>query len=189
MKYRKKCASLSRGRSISHGNSPLPFESSQTYTFQAHSSLPKTADNDYPPIRTTTGYPIVDGKYNDFSQRRIREVTAGDACRSGPPTIDVYWHNSWASPRHDTFSVRRDAYMEAGGVTSYVAKLGDFFKQAGNKVELFSLNVTTFSVIVLIGTELSNAEVMELYEGCGLGKWHGRRAWEQQIVAAQPAVE
>ncbi|KAJ1324625.1 hypothetical protein MN608_10693 [Microdochium nivale] len=137
---------------------------------------------------TTTGYPIVDGKYNDFSERRIREVTAGDACRSGPPTIDVYWHNSWASLHHDTFLVRRDAYMEAGGVTSYVAKLGDFFKQAGNKVELFSLNVTTFSVIVLIGTELSNAEVMELYEGCGLGKWHGRKAWEQQIVEAQPAL-
>lgn len=142
-----------------------------------------------PHIRTTTGYPIVDGKYNDFSQRRIREITASDTCRSGPPTIDVYWHNAWATPRQDGFFVRRDAYLEAGGVTSYIAKLGDFFRQAGDKVELCSLNVTTYSVVVLVGTELSNGEVMALYEGCGLGMWHGRRVWEQQVVKAETAVE
>lgn len=140
-------------------------------------------------IRTTTGYPIVDGKYNDFSQRRVRKVTASDTCRSGPPTIDVYWHNAWATPRQDGFFVRCDAYMEAGGVTSYIAKLGDFFTQAGDKVELCSLNVTTYSVVVLVGTELSNGEVMKLYEGCGLGKWHGRRVWEQQVAKAETAVE
>ncbi|KAH7039715.1 uncharacterized protein B0I36DRAFT_378856 [Microdochium trichocladiopsis] len=123
---------------------------------------------------TTTGYPIVDGRYNDFSQRRVREITAADACVSGPPTVDVYWHNSWASPRHDGFFVRRDAYTEAGGVTSYVVKLGDFFKQAGDRLELYSLNITTYSVVVLVGTQMLNAEFMDLYEGCGLGTWHGR---------------
>lgn len=78
--------------------------------------------------------------------------------------------------------------MEAGGITSYVAKLGDFFRQAGDRVKLHSLNVTTYSVVVLIGTELSNAEIMELYEQCGLGKWHGKRARKQHSVEMEGAV-
>ncbi|KAH7029581.1 uncharacterized protein B0I36DRAFT_364101 [Microdochium trichocladiopsis] len=133
--------------------------------------------------QTTTGYPIVDGKYNDFKEGRVRKLQEGDHCRTGPPTIDVYWHNSWVIPRQDAFYILRDAYV-SGDVTSYVVKLGDFFSRGG--CELYSLTVTTYSVVVLIGTERSYDDIMPQYAACGLGGYvpkdqrHGKQTAAEQ---------
>ncbi|KAH7033713.1 uncharacterized protein B0I36DRAFT_321939 [Microdochium trichocladiopsis] len=114
---------------------------------------------------TLTGSPIVDGKYYDFETRTLREIQPGESVRSGPPSIDVYWHNLCLTGKPDQFFQFRKTYS-GGDAISYVTRLGAFLGK-GN-CELFSLNVTTYSVVVVVMTELSRNDMMEQVCACGL---------------------
>lgn len=115
--------------------------------------------------RTLGGSPIVDGRYLDFDARQIKEVQPGESFTSGPPTIDVYWHNLSTEPSERFLGYRGGfAY---GDVGLYVSRLGRFFNQGG--CELYSLNATQYSVVVVVITQRNRTEFMQQYHACGLG--------------------
>ncbi|KAH7120297.1 hypothetical protein B0J13DRAFT_532193 [Dactylonectria estremocensis] len=111
---------------------------------------------------TTTGYPIVDGKYIDLTTGDTKTITDAEWRTAGPPALELYWYNrtSRTSPEEcdDLFtSFSASAFVD---VTEYLKRLGEFL--AGEPVKIASLNATTYAVHVGIMTELSQEEMADL---------------------------
>src|SRR5687767_7425604 len=100
---------------------------------------------------------------------------------SGPPTVTVYWHKVCRSGGGSAFLGFSGGYLQ-GDITSYVVKLGKFFSKG--TCELYSLNITTYSVVVLVETERSEAEIAQQMADCGLGLGH--RGDQTTIQQPQP---
>jgi len=108
---------------------------------------------------TTSGYPVVDGKYLDLSDGQLKAVTPGDFYQFGPPAVDVYWHNQRA-PADDEprpFIAVRYPYM--GSVTEYLVKVARFFARGGCEVE--SMSVSRYAVQLVVRTEMTRDEVRD----------------------------
>ncbi|KAH7153511.1 hypothetical protein EDB81DRAFT_882448 [Dactylonectria macrodidyma] len=117
---------------------------------------------------TTTGYPIVDGKYIDLSTGDTKTITDAEWRTRGHPALELYWYNrtSRTSPEEpdDLFtSFTASAFVD---VMEYLKRLGKFL--AGEPVKIVSLNATTYAVHVGIMTELSQEEMADRLNRYGL---------------------
>ena len=106
----------------------------------------------------------MEGRYIDLAAGEIKNVQRGEQTTGGPPMIDVYWHNMSLG---DCTQYRgmRDVFV-SGGVAEFVTRLGKFLENGF--CELVSLNITTYSVTVIIQTQKSRDEVMRKQYDCGL---------------------
>ncbi len=114
--------------------------------------------------RTVTGYPIVEGRYIDLAAGEVKSVQRGEQTTNGPPTIGVYWHNISVGDC-TLYRGMRGGFVD-GGVGEFVTRLGKFLENGF--CELASLNVSTYSVTVIIETQKSRDEIMRKQYDCGL---------------------
>lgn len=106
---------------------------------------------------TQSGHPIVAGKFLD-QDGIIKDIGPDENTLSGPPVIEVYWHNRKRSP---------NIVGQFGGivcssfvsVTEYFARLGAFFNAHGDSCEIMAINATQYSINVIVATELSQQEM------------------------------
>ncbi|KAH6884399.1 hypothetical protein B0T10DRAFT_362705, partial [Thelonectria olida] len=113
---------------------------------------------------TLSGYPVVDGKYLDGASGAIKTVGTDEEFISGPPGVDIYWHNRMLTGRDDQFfSFGASGHVD---VTEYVRRMGNFL--AKGSCIIMALNATKFSVNVVVATELSRDEMMGWLKEYGL---------------------
>jgi hypothetical protein len=116
---------------------------------------------------TADGYPIVDGKYLDLSTGELKTHVAGvDLFRGGPPSVAVYWQNQLATGRSNQFLVLAKAVTDAGNLTEYLARVGEFLRKGLCKV--YALNATRYDVYVVVSSELSQEGFREALAEGGL---------------------
>ncbi|KAH7122984.1 hypothetical protein EDB81DRAFT_813369 [Dactylonectria macrodidyma] len=117
---------------------------------------------------TLSGYPVVDGKYLDGASGAIKTVAMNEEFISSPPSLDIYWHNRMVTGRNDQFfGLGVSGFVD---VTEYVRRMGNFL--AKGSCVIMALNVTKFSVNVVIATELSRDEMMGRLKEYGLCPAH-----------------
>ncbi|KJZ70265.1 hypothetical protein HIM_10346 [Hirsutella minnesotensis 3608] len=119
-----------------------------------------------PPFQqwTRSGYPIVDGKYQDLVKGTIETIEPHERRGAGPPGVALFWYNRKHAGRSGQFSS-----LAAHGfvnVTEYLVRLGEFFKLKSCK--LLSLNITDFAVNIIIATDLSEDDVLARLRQCKL---------------------
>ncbi|KAH7142899.1 hypothetical protein B0J13DRAFT_51584 [Dactylonectria estremocensis] len=113
---------------------------------------------------TLSGYPVVDGRYLDGASGAIKTVAMNEEFTSGPPCLDIYWHNRMMTGRDDQFlGLGVSGFVD---VTEYVRRMGNFL--AKGSCVIMALNVTKFSVNVVVATELSRDEMMGRLKKYGL---------------------
>ncbi|KAH7039946.1 uncharacterized protein B0I36DRAFT_357316 [Microdochium trichocladiopsis] len=125
---------------------------------------------------TTTGSPIVEGRYYDYASRTVKSLQPGDSLQDGPPTVSVYWHNVAPKPGDRKCFYGFSGGYNQGDIASYVVKLGKFFSESSSgddggrsSCTLKSLTMTTYSVVVLVQTDCSDADIWQRLAACGLG--------------------
>ncbi|KAF7550127.1 hypothetical protein G7Z17_g5927 [Cylindrodendrum hubeiense] len=117
---------------------------------------------------TLSGYPVVDGQYLDGASGAIKTIAVNEEFISGPPSLDIYWHNRMLTGRDDQFfSIGMSGFVD---VTEYVRRMGNFI--AKGSCVIMVLNVTKFSVNVVVATELSRDEMMGRLKEYGLCSPH-----------------
>ncbi|KAI0134351.1 hypothetical protein BJ170DRAFT_609494 [Xylariales sp. AK1849] len=113
---------------------------------------------------TIGGQPIVDRKYLDLTTGEIKELAQGEQVTYGPPAVDIYVHNQLAYPDPTIFRSTRYALMS--GVTEYMSRLGDFMKKG--LCEIHSVNVTKYSVTLVILIDKKYQDIRKAMVDCGL---------------------
>ncbi|KAM3510787.1 hypothetical protein MY11210_005568 [Beauveria gryllotalpidicola] len=113
---------------------------------------------------TQSGFPIVDGKYIDNGT--LKDADPDEAVESGPPALDVYWHNRRLGPEPGLF--RGVAAAGFVSVTEYIVKLGGFLAETKGACQIVALNTTLYSVNVIVSTNLSQAEMQRHFLKHGL---------------------
>ncbi|KAM3530756.1 hypothetical protein NHJ13051_001196 [Beauveria bassiana] len=106
---------------------------------------------------TQSGFPIVDGKYIDNGA--LKDADPDEAVVSGPPALDLYWHNRYLGPEPGLF--RGIAAAGFVNVTEYIVRLGSFLAETKGACKIRALNTTLYSVNVIVTTNLSQAEMMQ----------------------------
>jgi len=104
---------------------------------------------------TLDGYPIVDGKYLDLATGQIK-VHSG-RMMGGPPAIAVYWNNRLCTGRTDQF--RAISASSSCSLSEYLIRVGQLLTTGACTID--SLNATTYSVNVVVMSELSTSEFSE----------------------------
>jgi hypothetical protein len=113
---------------------------------------------------TLSGYPVVDGKYLDGASGAIKTVGIKEEFISGPPSLDIYWHNRMLTGRDDQFfGFGVSGFVD---VTEYVRRMGNFL--ARGSCVIMALNMTKFAVNVTVATELSRDEMRYWLKEYGL---------------------
>lgn len=113
---------------------------------------------------TQSGFPIVDGKYIDNGT--LKDADPDEAVESGPPALDVYWHNRYLGPQPGLF--RGVAAAGFINVTEYIVRLGSFLAETKGACKILALNTTRYSVNVIVSTSLSQAEMQQYFLKHGL---------------------
>jgi hypothetical protein len=110
---------------------------------------------------TSSGYPIVEGRYLDLSERKVKELEKGEMVMFGPPHVDVYWHNTTGAYTNDPglLVFRGFRHVFTKGVTEYLVRLGEFLKLTDGKCTIQALSVSKYSVTVVTNTKLSRDEI------------------------------
>ncbi|KAH6975068.1 hypothetical protein BKA56DRAFT_589982 [Ilyonectria sp. MPI-CAGE-AT-0026] len=108
---------------------------------------------------TTTGYPIVDGKYIDLSTGVTTAIADAEMRAAGPPALELYWYNRTHASAEDIDLFSNFTASAFVDVTEYLKRLGEFL--AVEPVKIASLNATTYAVHVGILTELSQEEMAD----------------------------
>lgn len=112
---------------------------------------------------TTSGYPIVDGKYHDLATDEIKTHTG--LSKGGPPSISVYWQNRLCTGQRGQFLVITKT-VGSTGLSEYIARIGDLLRKGACKVD--SMNVTRFDVYMVVHSEQGQDEFREALLECGL---------------------
>ncbi len=107
---------------------------------------------------TQSGCPIVAGKY--LENGVVKEISPDEPTAAGPPVLDIYWHNRYMGP--DAFVFRGVACWARGDVTGYLSRLGDFLVPAQGSCRIMALNATLYSVNVIVFTEMTHREMVQL---------------------------
>lgn len=112
---------------------------------------------------TTSGYPIVDGKYHDLATDEIKTHTG--LLMGGPPSISVYWQNRLCTGRPGQFLVIGKTVGNTS-LSEYIARIGDLLRKGACKVD--SMNVTRFDVYMVVHSEQGQEEFKQALLECGL---------------------
>jgi hypothetical protein len=111
---------------------------------------------------TPDGHPLVDGKYLDLATGENK--TYSGPVIFGPPTIVISWFNKHITGPGSMFTM--ETTTRAGSVSECIIRIGKLL-QTGALV-LDSLNATTYSISVIMLTQLSAQEFVNLVAEAGL---------------------
>ncbi|KAB5585568.1 hypothetical protein GE09DRAFT_1071131 [Coniochaeta sp. 2T2.1] len=110
---------------------------------------------------TSDGFPIVDGKYLD-SAGLVRSVAPDAQVTYGPPQIDLFWQNRCCTEGYFGF----EKAFNRGTATDCLIRLVGVVEKLG--IEVTSLNVSRFSVILVTHSPLKRDQIMPAVLGAGL---------------------
>ncbi|KAB5583561.1 hypothetical protein GE09DRAFT_1182244 [Coniochaeta sp. 2T2.1] len=110
---------------------------------------------------TSDGFPIVDGKYLD-SAGLIRSVAPDAQVTYGPPQIDLFWQNLCCTEGYFGF----EKAFNRGTATDCLIRLVGVVEKLG--IEVTSLNVSRFSVILVTHSSLKRDQIMPAVLEAGL---------------------
>ena len=128
----------------------------QVHASQAASSHYSAMDNTFANIQwdVSTGRPIIDGKTVNALTGEVQEP--GQSRTSGPPSVDVIWHNLNTNSSFRTVRSSCDTTIDR------------LFVVIGRQVEaqryrLVSVNVTTYSFTIFCASDLTKDEFHTLW--------------------------
>ncbi|OIW28337.1 hypothetical protein CONLIGDRAFT_703255 [Coniochaeta ligniaria NRRL 30616] len=107
---------------------------------------------------TPDGHPIVDGKYLD-SAGLIRSVEQGSQVTYGPPQVYLFWQNIYPVAGENWYFAVEKAF-NLGTATECLFRLVEVLKRGG--IEVSSLNVSRFSVILITHSPLRREQIMPM---------------------------
>lgn len=110
---------------------------------------------------TPDGFPIVDGKYLD-SAGLVRTIAADSQVTFGPPQIDLIWQNLCCTEGYFGF----EKAFNRGTATDCLIRLVGVIERLG--IEITSLNVSRFSVILVTHSPLKRDQIMPVVLEAGL---------------------
>lgn len=136
-------------------------------TNEAEESQPRLSDTNASFVHqdwTTSGYPIVDGKYLDLAKGKIELAGPHERTKAGPPAVALYWHNRKQTGGDGQFcDFSASAFVD---VTEYLLRFGDFLKMGS--CDISALNATKYAVSIIFATDLSEDEVMARMKKCNI---------------------